>query len=193
MKYRRRIYYSAAQRAEIWDRWQRGESLSSIGRAFDRQSFSVPSVIFPSSGIRPPDRRRGKQSLSLNEREEVSRNLSAKQSLRAIARQLRRAPSTKSCEFCRNGRCAAYRATGSDQAAWDRALRPKICKLACHPFLSRSVSTNATCPKDWGYLLSSISAVTSLVINELINRPRNAPQIASTLASPTAMPITGWS
>ena len=25
MKYRRRIYYNSAQRAEIWDRWQRGD------------------------------------------------------------------------------------------------------------------------------------------------------------------------
>lgn len=38
MKYRTRIYYSAEQRAEIWDRWQRGESMRSIGRVFDRQS-----------------------------------------------------------------------------------------------------------------------------------------------------------
>ena len=30
MKQRRRIYYSAAQRAEIWDRWKAGESMSSI-------------------------------------------------------------------------------------------------------------------------------------------------------------------
>jgi hypothetical protein len=45
MKYRRRIYYSSLQRAEIWDRWQRGESMSSIGRVFDRQSSSVFSVI----------------------------------------------------------------------------------------------------------------------------------------------------
>ena len=51
MNYRRRIYYSAAQRAEIWDRWQRGESMSSIGRAFDRQSSSVFSVISPTGGI----------------------------------------------------------------------------------------------------------------------------------------------
>lgn len=35
MKYRTRIYYSAEQRAEIWDRWQRGESMRSIGRVFD--------------------------------------------------------------------------------------------------------------------------------------------------------------
>jgi len=45
MKYRRRIYYSAAQRAEIWDRWQRGESMSSIGRAFDRESSSVMIAV----------------------------------------------------------------------------------------------------------------------------------------------------
>ena len=47
MKYRRRIYYSSEQRAEIWDRWQRGESMRSIGRLFDQQSSSVFSVISP--------------------------------------------------------------------------------------------------------------------------------------------------
>lgn len=102
MKYRRRIYYSTAQRAEIWDRWQRGESMSSIGRAFDRQSSSVFSVISPTGGIRPADRHRGKQALSLKEREEISRGLSTKQSLRAIARQLSRAPSTISREVRRD-------------------------------------------------------------------------------------------
>ncbi len=140
MKYRRRIYYSAAQRAEIWDRRQRGESMSSIGRAFDRQSSSVFSVISPTGGIRPPDRKRGRQALSLAEREEISRGLSIKRSLRAIARQLGRAPSTISREVRRNGGHATYRATVSDQAAWDRALRPKQCKLACHPALARTVS-----------------------------------------------------
>ena len=117
MKYRRRIYYSAAQRAEIWDRWQRGESMNSIGRVFDRQSSSVFSVISPTGGIRPPNRKRGRQALSLSEREEISRGLSIKQSLRAIARHLGRAPSTISREVYRNGGRAAYRATASDQAA----------------------------------------------------------------------------
>lgn len=92
MKYRRRIYYSAAQRAEIWDRWQRGESMSSIGRAFDRQSSSMFSVISPTGGIRPPDRKRSRQALSLSEREEISRGLSINRSLRSIAHQLRAHP-----------------------------------------------------------------------------------------------------
>ena len=140
MKYRRRIYYSATQRAEIWDRWQRGESMSSIGRVFDRQSSSVFSVISPTGGIRPPGRRRGSRALSLSEREEISRGLSIKRSLRVIAHQLGRAPSTISREVRRNGGSANYRATTSDQAAWDRALRPKTCKLACHPALAQAVS-----------------------------------------------------
>ena len=76
MKQRRRIYYSAAQRSEIWDRWQAGEPMSSIGRRFDRESSSVFSVISPTGGIRPPDRHRAKQALSLSEREEISRWLS---------------------------------------------------------------------------------------------------------------------
>lgn len=141
MAYRRRIYYSASQRSEIWDRWQRGESMSSIGRLFDRNSSSVFSVISPTGGIRPAERMRGKQALSLAEREEVSRGLCTKQSLRSIARQLGRAPSTISREIKRNGGTANYRAAVSDQSAWDRALRPKLCKLACYPGLSCAVST----------------------------------------------------
>jgi IS30 family transposase len=140
MKYRRRIYYSTAQRSEIWDRWQRGESMSSIGRVFDRHSGSVFSVISPTGGIRPADRKRGKRALSLSEREEISRGLSVMRSLRAIARQLGRSPSTISREVRRNGGAALYRAAASDHAAWDRALRPKSCKLACHPSLSCTVS-----------------------------------------------------
>ncbi len=141
MKQRRRIYYSAAQRSEIWDRWQRGESMTSIGRGFDRGSSSILSVLSPTGGIRPADRIRAQHTLSLCEREEISRGLSTCRSLRSIARELGRAPSTISREVRRNGGADRYRATSSDQAAWDRALRPKLCKLACHPSLSRAVST----------------------------------------------------
>jgi IS30 family transposase len=140
MKQRRRIYYTASQRSEIWDRWQRGESMSSIGRRFDRESSSVFSVISPTGGIRPADRKRSMRALSLAEREEISRGLSVSEPLRAIARRLGRSPSTISREVRRNGGVARYRATASDQAAWDRALRPKPCKLACSPSLAQAVS-----------------------------------------------------
>jgi IS30 family transposase len=140
MKRRRRIYYSAVQRSEIWDRWQAGESMSSIGRRFDRESSSVFSLISPTGGIRPPVRHRAKQALTLSEREEISRWLSMRRTLRSIARHLGRSASTVSREVSRNGGADRYRAAGSDQAAWDRARRPKLCKLACHPFLRRTVS-----------------------------------------------------
>ncbi len=140
MKQRQRIYYSAAQRAEIWDRWQRGESMSSIGRRFDRQSSSIFSVLSPSGGIRPAERRRSVRALTAAEREEISRGLVAGRSMRALAAQLGRAPSTISREIGRNGGRDAYRATVSDQAAWERGRRPKPCKLACQPALRRTVS-----------------------------------------------------
>jgi len=140
MKQRRRIYYSAAQRSEIWDRWQRGESMSSIGRGFDRESSSIFSVLSPTGGIRPAERKRSARALSLIEREEISRGLVAGRSLRTISIQLGRAPSTISREIGRNGGREQYRGAVSDQATWDRALRPKPCKLACHPVLRRAVS-----------------------------------------------------
>lgn len=75
--------------------------MSSIGRVFERQSSSVFSVISPTGGIRPPDRRRGKFALRLSEREWISGGPSMKQSLRVIARLLGRAPSTISREIRR--------------------------------------------------------------------------------------------
>jgi IS30 family transposase len=140
MGYRRRIYFTEQQKSEIWDRWQRGESMSSIGRLFDRNSSSIYPLLARSGGIRPPDRRRSRRVLSLADREEISRGLRAGLSLRSIARQLNRAPSTISREVRRNGGRGSYRAMQSDQAAWDRARRPKPCKLACYPSLCHTVS-----------------------------------------------------
>ena len=140
MGYRRRIYFTEKQKAEIWDRWQRGESMSSIGRRFDRNSSSIYPLLVRTGGIRPPERRRSRLALTLSEREEISRGLRAQLSLRAIARRLRRAPSTISREVRRNGGHIGYRAARSDQAAWVRALRPKPCKLACGRALCRTVS-----------------------------------------------------
>ena len=140
MAYRTRIKYTTAQKNEIWDRWQRGESQSSIGRLFDRESSSIFGLLSPSGGIRPAPRKRSKLALSLSEREEISRGIVNQLSLRTIAIQLKRSPSTISREIKRNGGYDHYRATKADQSAWDRACRPKECKLACHPSLSRKVA-----------------------------------------------------
>jgi IS30 family transposase len=141
MVYRTRIKYTAAQKADIWDRWQRGESLNSIGRLFDRPSSSIFNMLAPTGGIRPPPRQRSRLALTLAEREEISRGLACRLSLRAIATQLGRSPSTISRELHRNGGATGYRAVKADQAAWDRARRPKRCKLACNRSLSRTIAT----------------------------------------------------
>ena len=141
MVYRTRINYTAAQKADIWDRWQRGETLTSIGRLFDRPSSSIFNMLAPTGGIRPPPRQRSRLALTLAEREEISRGLACRLSLRAIATQLGRSPSTISRELHRNGGATGYRAVKADQAAWGRARRPKRCKLACNRSLSRTIAT----------------------------------------------------
>ena len=126
-------------RSYIWDRYQQGDSVWSIARFFDRPSSSIHKQLSRTGGIRPPDRRRPQQSLSLGEREEISRGLVAGLSIRTIAAQLNRAPSTVSREIGRNGGCSQYRATLADANAWDRALRPKVCKLVQNRPLCRTV------------------------------------------------------
>jgi IS30 family transposase len=140
MKQRPRIYYNDTQKAMMWDRWRRGESLESIARLFDRGHSSIQGILSESGGIRPPPRARSRLSLSLSEREEISRGLVAGRSMRSIAASMRRAPSTISREIRRNGGCRGYRASQADQAAWDQARRPKRCKLAQNRVLARIVA-----------------------------------------------------
>ena len=140
MKRRARIYYSEADKVLMWDRWQKGDSLASIARGFDRHHSSVESILKRTGGIRPRRRHRSRLALSLMEREEISRGIVAGHSLRTIAQALGRSPSTVSREVHRNGGCCEYRANQADQAAWERALRPKRCKLVENRALARIVA-----------------------------------------------------
>jgi IS30 family transposase len=137
----RRTRVTAAESAELWERWKRGEGLHSIGQALGRGHTSIAAHIRPSGGIRPPARRRSVRALTLAEREEISRGIVAGRSVRAIARVLGRAASTISREIGRNGGSRRYRAEASDQRAWSQALRPKACKLAMHGQLRQAVVT----------------------------------------------------
>ena len=136
--------FTAAEKTEMWDRWQRGESLSSIGRAFGKESSSIYFQISPYGGVRPAPRRRSRLALTLLERETISRGIVARQSGRSMARQLGRSPSTVSREIERNGGCDRYRAAQADEQAWRRACRPKRCKLASHPWLRQTVAMKLT-------------------------------------------------
>jgi IS30 family transposase len=140
MKYRQRIYYTETDKALMWDRWQKGESLQTIAQLFNRNHSSIAGVLSRTGGIRPPKRSRSEFALSLSEREEISRGIVAGHSIRSIAVKLNRSPSTVSREINLNGGLHCYRATKADQAAWDRALRPKTCKLVQNRALARTVA-----------------------------------------------------
>lgn len=128
------------QKRELWERWKKGETLSDIGRALGKAPGSVFGVLRLGGGIYRHPRRRSERSLSLAEREEVSRGIAAGRSMREIARCIGRAPSTVSREINRNGGRRRYRAAVADEAAFDRARRPKTCKLEQQPRLQRIVA-----------------------------------------------------
>ncbi len=103
--------FTNAQRQELWDRYQRGESLKAIARALGKRSSSIYNHLRPSGGIRPVSRKRSRLALTSAEREEISRGIVAGQSIREIARTLGRAASTVSREVRRNGSFARVRNT----------------------------------------------------------------------------------
>ena len=140
-------YMSAAEKAEVWRRWKRGESVSDIGRALERIRKSVHRVVAAHGGVPPRARTRSRWALTVAEREEISRGLATDCSLRRIAGRLGRAPSTVSREVRRHGGRTRYRVSTADVRAWDRARRPKRCRLATEPALRRLVAEKLA--DDW--------------------------------------------
>src|ERR1035438_7370842 len=141
MDQRFRRGFTAAEKTELWDRWQRGESLKAIGRAFSKPSSSIYNQVAPHGGIRPLARRRSQLALTLSEREEISRGVAAHQSARSMAPLLGRSASTVSRELSRNGGYDGYRAALADEKAWVRSRRPKRCKLANSQRLRQAVAS----------------------------------------------------
>jgi IS30 family transposase len=139
-KYRKRAHFSEAEKIMMCDRWQQGNSLHTIARLLDTSHTSVRRNLVLTGGIRPPRRTRSSLALSLAEREEISRGIVAGHSIRSIAAALRRAPSTVSRELRQNGGRQQYRASSAEQAAWQRAHRPKQGKLVVNRALTRVVA-----------------------------------------------------
>ena len=128
-----RILFTSQQKADVWERWRNGQSAAAISRALERRNKTgVDRIVVLHGGIAPAPRRRAVAALRLEEREEISRGVAVARSLRQIAHGLKRAPSTVSREIRRNGGSLRYRANQADRRAWQRALRPKPCRLALH-------------------------------------------------------------
>jgi IS30 family transposase len=143
----RRWKLSAAQRADMWNRWKAGQSLNAIGRALGKDKQVIHFLLARRGGIAPPVRRRSRRALTLAEREDISRGIASGCSMRVIAKGLKRAVSTVSREVARHGGRPLYRANEADQQAWESALRPKTCLLATHTKLRELVASKLM--QDW--------------------------------------------
>ena len=131
---------SAFQKADAWQQWKIGHSLSDIGRALGKHAGSIHRVVASNGGIIPVPRQRSRWALTLAEREEISRGLAAGLSMRQMAARIGRPPSTVSREIARHGGRREYRATVADAEAWEQACRPKPCRLAVSPNLRKAVA-----------------------------------------------------
>jgi len=147
MSHVRRWKLSAAQRADLWNRWKAGQSLHAIGRALGKDHVVIQLLLARHGGIAPAARRRSRRVLTLAEREDISRGIASGCSMRVIAQRLSRASSTVSREVARHGGRAQYRANQADQQAWESALRPKACLLATHSKLQEIVASKLM--QDW--------------------------------------------
>ena len=126
------------ERDALWDMFEAGVPFKKIGRQLGRQHSTVRAHIRYFGGKRPRPAC-SELRLSLEEREEISRGLAGGLSLRAIACELGRAPSTVSREVHANGGQRAYRALVANRAARRRRRRPKARKLATCPRLRAKV------------------------------------------------------
>jgi IS30 family transposase len=140
MTLRRRVKLSANKRIDMWGRWKAGQSLHEIGRAFGKDHVSIQFMLAHHGGIVPAARRRSLRTLTLAEREDISRGIASGSSIREIAKGVQRAASTVSREVARHGGRPLYRASEADQQAWESALRPKVCLLAIHRKLQKIVA-----------------------------------------------------
>jgi IS30 family transposase len=146
---KRRIYHrlSPAEIETVWARWRAGETTKAVSQAVTPSRGTVIRFLACHGGIAPRPRTRSDRVLSLAEREEISRGLAEGESVRGLARRLRRAPSSISREIRRHGGSSQYRAGVADAAAWRDATRPKRCRLAQLPRLCAVVATKLRA--DW--------------------------------------------
>lgn len=120
------VLFSNLQKTLMWERWRQGTSLREIARLFERPLSSVFKQLRHTGGIQPTVRSRSSRASSLDERELISRGLASGQSLRVIAREINRAPSTVSRKVGRNGGSIRYRATSANKLRRCWCLRSKL-------------------------------------------------------------------
>jgi IS30 family transposase len=137
----RRSWRKALEFNTLWALWRQGLSQVEISEELGLGVMTVNKTVVRVGGVAPPPRKRRSDALTDEEREDISRGLLARLSIREIGRRLCRSASTISREIRRNARTpGAYRAVSAERQAWRRARRPKRCKLAMQHKLRRTVA-----------------------------------------------------
>ena len=131
----------------IWHLWKAGDPMANISKVLSKPPATIFSYLQYHGGIRPRLRSRSLNSLTIRERETITRGLASGDSIRAIARQLERSPSTVCREVNNNGGSSKYRAIDADNAAWKRGKRPKLCLLSINRQLRDLVASKIS--DDW--------------------------------------------
>jgi len=135
------------QQAAVWPLVRAGANWRKVATEIDRPLSTVMLYAWSTGGVQPRTRCRSARQLTLADREEISRGLAEGRSLRAIATAIGRPVSTVSREVARNGGRQRYRAYAAEWAMWDRARRPKVCKLVATPRLRAIVEEKLA--DDW--------------------------------------------
>lgn len=121
--------FTTTEKESVFDLWKNGIGFSDIARQLNTKPGTIFTILRDTGGIKPLPKKRVKNHLTLEEREEIRVALSAKQSIRAIARLLNRSPSTISREVRRNRGRRYYKAVDANNRALRMAKRPKPCLL----------------------------------------------------------------
>ncbi len=130
---RRRQRITPEKRREVIWLAAQGASYRRIVDELDVSSGSVGLVLVPLGGAsRKETWETVGRGLTLEERIEIHTGLEKSQSLRAIARRIKRHPATVSREVKRNGGPHSYRPMEAQRRARDNQRRPKITKLAAN-------------------------------------------------------------
>jgi len=129
---------SVAERTELWDRWQRGDSLKALGRTFSKPSLSIYFQPAPQRGIRSAPWRRSCAVLTVSERKEILRGIVVQRPICSIALLLDRSSSTVSRKVRRNGGYDRYRTVKADEQAWAAPIvRSDVSWQHIHPYVAR--------------------------------------------------------
>ena len=136
----KRFGLSEREQERVWELWRAGVSWRAVGRRLGVRHEYVRRCVTSTGGVKPAVRKRSERQLSKQEREEISRGLARGESFRAIGAAIGRSHTTVAREVGRNGGRECYRAHGAEEAAWDRARRPKRAKLAINQRLREVVA-----------------------------------------------------